>query len=159
MTDGRGKEDDDKLTPFEEWILVLQFWAQTDNGEPMACYLADPSFLTLTPEELSQVMPGVASVIRVLHARGQKGPAHRPKGTLDRWRDPNQIAAYYVRYDIARWKQTTGHDKIPAAECKRFIEIRVAELRDSNFPNRRKTSVARVAALVNGPRKRRLPAP
>jgi hypothetical protein len=124
--------------------------------EPLANYLDDVAAgrePALTQEQLGNL----ASLLRLLHARGQKRKRGKPSGTWRRWGDPNYVATQFAEVRIARWKRDNGKHNAPDAIRDKIIADTVAEIRKWHFAKRKPPSVSRVKALLVGPRSRRLP--
>jgi len=121
---------------------------------------------------LREVLRGLIGILRLQHANLQPRPKHRPKGEWGRWRDPNYVAAALAEGRINAWKAKAGErrtsDKetcvgdiekieIPAEERKPIVKWAVDLVNGWHIAKRKKASVQRVTALLDGPRSRRLP--
>jgi hypothetical protein len=124
--------------------------------EPLANYLDDVAAgreSALVPQQLGNL----ASLLRLLHARGQKRKRGKPLGTLGRWKDPNYLAAWFVEQRITAWRHDHARHNIPDSERAEIIARTVDEARTWHCARRKKPSIDRVTAILKGPRSRRLP--
>ena len=128
------------------------------NGdiEPLANYLKNAG-AGREPALTQQQLDNLASLLRWLHARGQKGPRGKPGGTLWRWQDPNYVATQFAEVRIAIWKRDNGRRNIPDTIRDKIIADTVAEISEWHFAKRKPPSVNGVMAILKGPRSRRLP--
>jgi hypothetical protein len=105
--------------------LILAFLERRDV-EPLAAYLQATK---LTTDQLREL----AGVLRLVHAKAQKRRRGRPRGTLSRFHDPNQIAAQFVKHDLTRWRKDTGKQKVPDKISEPIISNRVDYINTWNF--------------------------
>ena len=124
--------------------------------EPLANYLSDVA-ADREPALAHQQLGNLASLLRLLHARSQKRKRGKPGGTLWRWSDPNYLAAWIVEQRIAAWRCNHARNNIPDSKRAEIIARTVDEARTWHCARRKKPLVARVTAILNGPRSRRLP--
>jgi hypothetical protein len=124
--------------------------------EPLANYLEDVAGgreSALTQYQLNNLV----SLVRLLHARGQKQGRGKPSGTHRRCSNPNYVATQFAEVRIAIWERANGKRNIPDAVRDKTIAATVAEISKWSFAKRKPPSVSRVKALLAGPRSRRLP--
>jgi hypothetical protein len=122
--------------------LVVAFLDRKDV-EPLAAYLEAATELA------TEQLRALAGVLRLVHAKPPKRGRGRPKGTLSRVHNPNQIAAQFVKHDVARWKTDTGKRKIPEKMKDAIITKRVSYINSWEFVKTRgRASVERVKELL-----------
>lgn len=128
------------------------------NGdiEPLANYLEDVAAGREPPLTQHQ-LNDLASLVRLLHARGQKRKRGKPGGAWRRSSDPNYVAAQFAEARIATWKRNNGKRNIPNKKRDEIVANTVAEIRQWHFAKRKPPSVSRVKAILAGPSSRRLP--
>ncbi len=124
--------------------------------EPLANYLNDVA-AGREPALTQQQLVNLASLLRLLHARGQKRKRGKPGGTWRRWDDPDYVTAQSAERRIAAWKRDNGRRNIPDDVRKKIVHDEVAEKKKWHFAKHKPPSVNRVMAILKGPRSRRLP--
>jgi hypothetical protein len=136
------------------WANAVVALAERNDIEPLTLYL---DVLADCVPELGRQFRDLKSILRVLQAKSQKRKRGKPGGTLWRWRDPNYLAAWIVEQRIAAWRHDHARNSIPDSERAEIIARTVEDARAWHCARRKRPSVARVAAILNGPRSRRLP--
>jgi hypothetical protein len=135
----------------DSWVDALIAFLDRKDVGPLVAYLEAAT--ELTREQLR----ALAGVLRLVHAKPPKRWRGRPKGTLSRLHDPNQIATQFVKRDFARWKIDTGKRKIPEKIKDAIITKRVSYINSWDFVKTHgRASVERVKELLRVPKTRRL---
>lgn len=152
--------------------LIAGFIEDFLEGLPELLHSPKPIPSDTVVDILPEVLFGVIGVLRLQHANLQPRPKHRPQGDWGRWRDPNYVAAMLAEGRINAWKTRAGERRIsdketrvgdikkieiPAEEREPIIKRAVDLVNDWHIAKRKKASVQRVTALLDGPRSRRLP--
>ena len=140
----------------DRWTDAVVAAGNGDNIKPLANYLNDVG-AGREPALTQQQLDGLASLLRLQHARAQKRPRGKPSGTLRRLLDPNYVATQIVKMRIAIWKRDNGRRNIPDTIRDKTIADTVAKISKWHFAKRKPPSVNRVMAILKGPRSRRLP--
>jgi hypothetical protein len=113
----------------DPWTNGIAMAAMGDV-EPLVAYLKEWSvkaWLRGDPT-LETQLNDLAGVIRMLHLKTQTRGQGRPKGTLARIQDPNQIVATLVEKRQALWMRENGRDNVPAKVTEQFVEQTVADV-------------------------------
>ncbi len=134
----------------DPWIDAVIALGEHDDIEPLISYLD-------TTPVLAEQLHDLKCILRMLHARGRKHNRGRPDGTLWRWTHSNYLTAWIAEQRIAIWKLDTGKHNISDKIRNEIISNTVAEARTWHFAKRKPPSVDRGAAILKGPRSRRLP--
>jgi hypothetical protein len=174
-----------KLRTLDRWREAIGAWGDSttwdEKGymrsgdiEPIIDFLERlPSIPADVVIEIQrEVLRDVVSLIRLQHVNLQPRPKHRPKGEWGRWREPNYVAAAFAEGRINAWKARAGERRIsdketrvgdikkieiPAKEREPIIKWAVDLVNGWHVARRKRASVQRVKALLDGPRRRRLP--
>jgi hypothetical protein len=139
----------------DRWTDAIVAAGNNAGIEPLANYLDDVAAgreSALVPQQLGNL----ASLLRLLHARGRKRKRGKPNGTLWRRTDPNYLAAWFIEQRIAARKHEIGRRSIPNSERAEIIARTVDEARTWHCARHKKPSIDRVTAILKGPRSRRL---
>jgi hypothetical protein len=138
----------------DPWFDAVAACAERDDVEPLVAYLHDfaAGRAALNAEHVSNL----ASLLRLLHARGRKRKRGKPGGTWRRWQIPDYWAAAFAEWRIAVWKRDNGKRHMPNATLDQTIVEEVAKIGEWHFAKDRKPTVGRVKAILKGPRNRRL---
>jgi hypothetical protein len=173
-----------KLRTLDRWREAIGAWGESttwdEKGymrsgdvEPIIDFLerlpSSPPDIVI--EIQGEVLRGVVSLIRLQHVNLRPRPKHRPKGDWGRWREPNYVAAAIAEGRINAWKEKAGERRIsdketrvgdikkieiPAKEREPIIKWAIDLVNGWHIARRKKASVQRVKALLDGPRRRRL---
>ena len=136
------------------WANAIGAWAERNDIEPLILYLdAVADGVPALKRELRDLI----GILRLQQARGQKRKRGKPGGTLWRWSDPNYLAALIGEQRIAAWRRDHARHNVPDSERAEIIARTVNEARIWHCARRKRPSVVRVTAILNGPRSRRLP--
>jgi hypothetical protein len=137
------------------WANAVGAWAERNDIEPLTLYL---DVIADCFPVLGRQLRDLNGILRMQQARSQKQKRGKPGGTLGRWSDPNYLAAWIVEQRVAAWRRDHARHNIPDSERAEIIARTVAQAaRDWHCAKRKKPSIDRVTAILNGPRSRRLP--
>ena len=128
-------------------------WVERNDIEPLTLYL---DVIADCVPALGRQLRDLNGILRLQHARSQRRKRGKPGGTLWRWSDPNYLAAAVVEQRIVGWRRDHARHNIPDSERAEIIARTVDEVRNWHCARRKRPSVARVTAILNGPRSRRL---
>jgi hypothetical protein len=142
----------------DPWTNGIAMAAMGDV-EPLAAYLKEWSVKAWLKGDpiLEKRLNDLAGVIRMLHLKTHTRGQGRPKGTLDRMKDPNQVAVMLVEKRQALWMRENGRDNVPAEVTKQLGKQTVAEVATWAYFKKKKPTSEAVLNLLKRPRSDRLP--